>query len=171
MDKNNCGPNTDCEDTTGYACVPTDNETGCENINECDAHGENDCHAWTVCTDLVQLYSCTDGYSGNSLTCADVDECDVAYGGNDCSNGANSECNNIDGNYYCTCADGYYSISDDKSVCADIDNGADGTHTCNVDTTCTNTDGGCECACKEGFDGEGYDMDLTWAVLILTDVQ
>ena len=167
-DKKKCGTNTDCEDTTpghfckcsnGFAGVPTDKETGCQNIDECGAKGDNNCHAWATCTDLVPLYSCKcnePGYYGNGVECFDVDECDAAFGGNDCSNGQNSECNNVDGGYYCTCTDGYYSTNDDNSVCAD--ECAEGTHNCNVDATCTNTDGGFECACKVGFAGEGCDV-------------
>ena len=67
-DKKKCGTNTDCEDTTpghfckcsnGFAGVPTDKENGCENIDECGTNGDNNCHAWATCTDLVPLYSCS----------------------------------------------------------------------------------------------------------------
>ena len=68
---------------------------------------------FTACTWNKPCYYC------NGVECFDIDECDDAFGGNDCSNGANSVCNNIDGSYYCTCGDGYYSTNDANSVCAD----------------------------------------------------
>ena len=72
--------------------------------------------------------------------------------------GQNSECNNIDGDHFCTCVDGYYSTNNDISVCANIDECAEGTHNCNVDARCTHTDGCFECAWKSGFAGEDYDV-------------
>lgn len=37
----------------------------------------------------------------------------------------------------------------------DVNECADGTHTCHSNATCTNTDGSYSCACKVGFSGNG----------------
>ena len=82
-------------DTDNRQC----DENRCENIDECGTNGDNNWHAWVTCTDLVQCKCNEPGYYDNGFECFDDDECDVAFGGNDCSNDQNSECYNID--YFC----------------------------------------------------------------------
>ena len=96
------------------------------------------------------------GYFDNGVECFDVDEC---FGGSDCSYGANSVCSNIDGSYYCTCADGHDSTSDNNSVCADIDQSTDIdeciSSPCDVNANCKNENGSFTCSCEKGFSGDG----------------
>ena len=53
------------------------------------------------------------GYTGDGVTCEDVDECSALYGENACDKGANSECKNLDGSYQCICKEGYIPTSYD----------------------------------------------------------
>ena len=77
--------------------------------------GSNDCHEKATCTDLTPGYKCkcNPGYTGDGVTCEDVDECSTLYGDNACDKGANSECKNLDGSYKCICKDGYIPTSYD----------------------------------------------------------
>ena len=65
--------------------------------------------------------------------------------------------------HLCRC---FYSTNDGNSVCADIDECAEGTNNCNVDDTCTNIYGDFECACKAVLLVVAMTSDLKWAVLM-----
>ena len=51
-------------------------------------------------------------------------------------------CTNNDGSFTCTCNGGY---TGDGIDCVDVDECADGTHTCQGSETCDNVDGTFEC--------------------------
>ncbi|XP_035595622.1 signal peptide, CUB and EGF-like domain-containing protein 2 isoform X1 [Oncorhynchus keta] len=73
----------------------------------------------------------------------DIDECDIEYNG-----GCVHECNNIPGNYRCTCHDGF-NLARDGHNCLDVDECVFNNGGCQY--TCVNTMGSYECSCKEGF--------------------
>ena len=57
---------------------------------------------------------CENGYLGDGMTCADVDECTTGLDA--CS--ADAKCANTPGSYTCTCNAGY---TGDGMTCTDID--------------------------------------------------
>uniref|UniRef100_A0A8C7F7V2 Signal peptide, CUB domain, EGF-like 2 n=1 Tax=Oncorhynchus kisutch TaxID=8019 RepID=A0A8C7F7V2_ONCKI len=83
------------------------------------------------------------GFKGDGKHCEDIDECDIEYNG-----GCVHECNNIPGNYRCTCHDGF-NLACDGHNCLDVDECVFNNGGCQY--TCVNTMGSYECSCKEGF--------------------
>ncbi|XP_061101301.1 signal peptide, CUB and EGF-like domain-containing protein 2 isoform X2 [Conger conger] len=73
----------------------------------------------------------------------DIDECDIEYNG-----GCVHECNNIPGNYRCTCHDGFM-LAHDGHNCLDVDECSLNNGGCQH--VCVNTMGSYECRCKDGF--------------------
>uniref|UniRef100_A0AAZ3P244 Signal peptide, CUB and EGF-like domain-containing protein 3 n=1 Tax=Oncorhynchus tshawytscha TaxID=74940 RepID=A0AAZ3P244_ONCTS len=90
------------------------------------------CHIDAICQNTQASYKCT--Y---------IDECDIEYNG-----GCVHECNNIPGNYRCTCHDGF-NLARDGHNCLDVDECVFNNGGCQY--TCVNTMGSYECSCKEGF--------------------
>ncbi|ELK06283.1 EGF, latrophilin and seven transmembrane domain-containing protein 1 [Pteropus alecto] len=94
------------------------------------------------------------GFSGNGITiCEDDNEC----GNLTQSCGENANCTNTEGSYYCMCAPGFRSssnqdrfITNDGTVCIDIDE-CDELIACGDHAVCENMDGGYSCSCKEGY--------------------
>ncbi|XP_053372780.1 uncharacterized protein LOC123559692 [Mercenaria mercenaria] len=80
--------------------------------------------------------SCTPCASGNwGIQCANTCNCNVTY---------TTQCDPATG---CQCISGWTG-----ATCSDdIDECADGTHTCPADSTCVNTPGSYECPCNTGY--------------------
>ena len=98
--------------------------------------------------DGVRQCVCEPGFTGDGLTCDDIDECaDAAI---TCA--ADATCVNSPGSFMCACNPGF---SGDGFTCVDIDECADGSAGCAADATCTNLPGSFECACPDGFEGDG----------------
>ena len=114
---------------------------------------------------------CRTGFSGNGVSCSDIDEC--ASDSNNCDQMAN--CTNTIGSYVCTCRDGY---TGDGISClggqlqtfvflmilyaeylidfeTDTDECELREDNCGTHATCKNTEGGFTCTCNSGFDGNG----------------
>ena len=82
----------------------------------------------------------------------------------------NATCTNGDGGYNCSCNTGYsgdgimcfskfeifmeYKVYD-SSLCKDMDECSEQTHTCNINAYCMDTDGSFLCLCNDGFTGNG----------------
>ncbi|KAM8894665.1 signal peptide, CUB and EGF-like domain-containing protein 2 isoform 6-T6 [Spinachia spinachia] len=107
--------------------------------------GSDGCHIDAICQTTQGSYkcSCKAGYKGDGKHCEDIDECDLEYNG-----GCVHECNNIPGNYRCTCHDGF-NLAHDGHNCLDVDECKFNNGGCQH--TCVNTMGSYECRCKEGF--------------------
>jgi hypothetical protein len=111
----------------------------CSDINECMT-GANNCDANATCGNMSGGFRCTckAGYTGDGVTCNDVDECAT---GTRC--GATGICTNTPGSFVCSCPSGYKLTS--PTTCADIDecNDPSANYTCNA--ICRNTPGSVQC--------------------------
>ncbi|OQR69512.1 hypothetical protein BIW11_12208 [Tropilaelaps mercedesae] len=114
----------------------------------------NTCGSQQQCVKGVCL--CAPGYvfGNDSKTCEDVDEC--ASGQNDCPEWLT--CENKVGGFICVCPAGYrqtalrpvnVTSAYDADGCVDVDECAEGLHTCPF--RCRNTPGSYECVCKAGY--------------------
>lgn len=127
------GCSAGCWIEAGYQC--TGIPSICTDIDECLFSNHAGCDAHATCTNVIGSYTCTcnAGYSGDGITCADIDECSM----NAC--GINATCTNTDGSYLCACLLGF----------ADCDgNPATGCET-NIMTTVEHC-GACGNACASG---------------------
>jgi hypothetical protein len=108
------------------------------------------CGVDALCTDTDGSYTCacSVGYSGDGLTCADVDECAVDKDNCD----PHARCTNSKGSFSCACNIGY---SGSGVSCVDVNECADGTDSCSDDAACTNNPGSYTCSCNVGFSGTG----------------
>ena len=109
---------------------------GCEDINECSLGVDNcaEVEDGGKCTNVPGGFkcSCRDGYAGDGLTCADVDEC--ALGACD----ANAACINSIGSFSCSCNDGF---DGNGLTCTDIDECHLMIDNCHHKASCTNVPG------------------------------
>ena len=95
---------------------------------------------------------CFQGYTFNSSTCVDIDECSLKT--DNCS----QNCVNTERQYNCTCLFGY-SLDSDLTSCVDIDECSLKTDNCSQN--CTNTEGQYNCTCLLGY---SLNSDLTSCV-------
>jgi hypothetical protein len=112
----------------------------------CGDPAANPCDAVASCvnsTSLEPLCTCPEGYSGDGLTCLDVDEC---LTGTTCS--ADAACLNGPGVFKCTCKKGF---TGDGLVCDDVDECGSGASACGLASDCSNTAGAYVCACQPGY--------------------
>jgi cysteine-rich repeat protein len=137
-----------CQVETGWECKGE--PSSCTRQTAGCANGSAHCDANALCTETPGSFVCTckPGYSGDGVTCADIDEC--TRGAAPC--GANAACTNTAGSFTCACNAGY---SGDGITCTDIDECTRGTAECSASATCTNKTGGYTCACKAGYTGDG----------------
>ncbi|XP_070574742.1 uncharacterized protein [Ptychodera flava] len=141
----------DCSGTgyTGTHCS--------EDEDECTM-GTDNCHAsLATCINLPGTFncSCIAGYTGNGVTCSDVDEC--SNGDEDCV--GLSTCVNTVGSFTCSCNSGYTGDGRTSGTgCSDIDECSLGTDDCDaVKSTCNNTVGAFVCNCKDGYQDDDND--------------
>lgn len=146
-----------CDDgntTTGDGCAACAVEPGftctgastCADINECATGGRNDCDVNATCTNTKGSFTCAckAGFSGNGVTCSDVNECTA--GTHNCS--ANATCTNTAGAFTCACKSGF---SGNGVTCTDINECSAQPGPCtNTAEVCTNTSGGYTCTCPSG---------------------
>ena len=144
----------------GYALAPDAAPT---DVNECLLVDNGGCAVDAVCTNIPggRTCTCASGFSGDGLTCVDIDECSTDNGG--CSVGAT--CANTAGGRTCTCATGF---TDDGVNCVDINECLTDNGGCDVAATCTNTPGSFSCACDPGYSGDGFSCTLLTAALTVS---
>ena len=98
------------------------------------------------CNNSIGSYvcACWEGYETFGTNCNDIDECKNI---NICPE--NASCQNIPGNFSCTCNIGF-----EGDLCADIDECSE-ENNCDENARCSNTEGSFYCYCPEGFHGDG----------------
>lgn len=168
-----CDPNSQCQNTPGsYLCncasdyhgngywvnstaknVPLPGQGCILNVDECTNSSLNDCSTDADCVDTIWAYncSCKDGFTGNGVSCKDINECAASV--SPC--GANSVCSNTNGSYFCTCNQGFESPNNNGSACQDIDECTGTDSPCDPNAACRNTVGSYVCTCNDGFTGNG----------------
>ena len=116
-----------------------------------------DCDENATCTESSgePKCVCAMGFTGNGLTCADIDECDDDNGG--CASDA--ICVNQPGGVRCLCEEGLTGDGKaDGTACSPIDVNECGDpelNTCDPNAQCANTESGFTCACSGAFSGDG----------------
>jgi alpha-tubulin suppressor-like RCC1 family protein len=100
-----CNATGNAPDTTvcGVGQICTAGTCAVGNVDEC-ATGQSNCDINATCADTPTAFTCTckAGYTGNGVTCADVDECAIATS---CS--PNAVCTNSPGSFSCVCNAGF----------------------------------------------------------------
>lgn len=98
----------------------------------------------TTQTAITRELDCPAGFnpSNDSTHCLDIDEC--ASNPQICS-GTNQICENLPGNYQCTCENGFRFY---KSECLDVDECTENLHPCTNEQNCVNYSGGFKCIQK-----------------------
>ena len=164
-DMHKCGANAVCEnyivteDPIPYTCNPFESGYGDCAYTDCDS---------TACDLEADFWACTaDQRFTCNTECYDLDECTL---GTDQCDSVVGSCTDIDGDYECSCPDGYvevYVYSDDPDAgvknierlvshtCRDYNECGDdtdaATHTCGDNTSCNNVDGTFNCECNAGY--------------------
>ena len=94
------------------------------------------------CFDTKGSYtcSCKTGFTGNGISCLDIDEC--VNNMDNCD--TNATCVNAQGSFGCSCKNGYVLKG---TLCSDVDECSSYNHDCRTDAKCVNTEGSFDCSC------------------------
>ncbi|XP_078573393.1 von Willebrand factor D and EGF domain-containing protein-like [Branchiostoma floridae x Branchiostoma japonicum] len=110
-----------------------------------DHCGLQPCFPGVPCTNVADGFECgdcPDGYNGDGVDCADINECESnTICAHVIINGARA-CVNTNGSYYCTCTAGHVLIID---TCQDINECALNIDDCGPGELCVNTRGSYSC--------------------------
>ncbi|XP_028408889.1 scavenger receptor cysteine-rich type 1 protein M130-like [Dendronephthya gigantea] len=117
-----------------------------EDVDYCSS-GLHNCNSRAQCINETDGFSCrcNPGYTGNGVSCNDINECSFA---NMCD--SNALCTNTLGSYQCYCKSGFIK---NGSVCQDADECSGAIYNCPANAICANTVGTYLCCedsvCKE----------------------
>ncbi|KAK6969982.1 fibrillin-3, partial [Biomphalaria glabrata] len=139
------------------SCWPAYTGNNCE--NEYDACKDKPCLPGQECFDKTPAEQgnstigyicgqCPDGYEERNNYCVDTNECIVNGTGSESVCPEHSDCENNVGSYTCTCLPGYRLDPKNSSLCKDVDECAEKTHSCQQ--VCENIEGGFNCSCLPG---------------------
>ncbi|XP_037930422.1 cubilin homolog, partial [Teleopsis dalmanni] len=122
-------------------------------INECELH-TNPCHS--ECINMPGSFKCgpcPNGYTGNGITCLDVDECAIDNGG--CSLIPKVNCINTEGSYHCgNCPEGWLG---DGHICIPApSNDCTSENICHPKAKCEYISDTVVCTCPVGLSGHGF---------------
>ncbi|KAI8515788.1 hypothetical protein Bbelb_066010 [Branchiostoma belcheri] len=142
---NPCYNGTCIDMINGFNCTCDDDHVGefCH-IDIDDKCGLQPCFPGVLCINVAGGFECGDcpeGFTGNGITCQDVNEC-ASVTTNDCT----YVCENTPGSYRCTCSAGYTLVNDQ---CLDIDECSYGLSECSH--LCSNNVGSYTCDCPAGY--------------------
>ncbi|XP_035688112.1 von Willebrand factor D and EGF domain-containing protein-like [Branchiostoma floridae] len=142
---NPCHNGTCVDLVNGFNCTCDGEHVGvfCH-IDLDDKCGLQPCFPGVLCINVAGGFECGDcpeGFTGNGITCEDVDEC-----ASDTTNDCLFVCENTPGSYRGTCSAGFILINDQ---CFDIDECAYGLSECSH--LCNNNDGSYTCDCPAGY--------------------
>ncbi|VFV43153.1 uromodulin precursor [Lynx pardinus] len=128
-------------------------------IETSEARSCSECHSNATCMEdgVATTCSCQVGFTGDGLTCVDLDECAIS-GAHNCSE--DSICVNMLGSYLCTCPDGFRLMP--GLGCTDVDECAEpGLSRCHALATCVNHKGNYSCVCPAGYWGDGWHCECS----------
>ncbi|GCB71087.1 hypothetical protein scyTo_0010927 [Scyliorhinus torazame] len=113
------------------------------------------CFHSVIILSITEAKQCGNGfYRVSNRTCIDDNECGDTQSISNARCGANTECHNTFGSFYCTCRKGYITQAGNANFttmtnCHDINECE--TNPCGLNATCTNKFGGFECTCDDGL--------------------
>ncbi|KAG8517651.1 Neurogenic locus notch protein 2, partial [Galemys pyrenaicus] len=154
LQPNACQNGGTCTNRNGaYGCVCVNGWSGddcSENIDDCAFAS---CTAGSTCIDRVASFSCMCPEGKAGLLCHLDDACIS----NPCHKGALCDTNPLNGQYICTCPQGYRGAdcTEDVDECAMANS-----NPCEHAGKCVNTDGAFHCECLRGYAGPRCEMDI-----------
>ncbi|XP_022097115.1 fibropellin-3-like isoform X2 [Acanthaster planci] len=123
-------------------------------VNECDEDLDN-CHVNATCTNGIGGFTCmcVNGFTGNGVQCADINECDPSCSINCDTCHTDATCTNTIGSYTCACNAGYSGNGVTCQECVEGKYGFNCAENCTCvdpmpgpnDVMCRKSDGFCEC--------------------------
>lgn len=143
-------------------------------MDYCDESLENVCDENANCTSTLVGAECTckSGYTGDGVTCTDINECDL--GTHNCDRLA--DCTNTNGDFSCACETGYagdgitcpscdsgydprefcWDVNSCTTYCMETDECVNSSYNnCDINAQCSNTIGSFSCSCNSGYTGDG----------------
>ncbi|KAJ8046213.1 Nephronectin [Holothuria leucospilota] len=136
----------------------------CEDIDEC-TEGTHNCDENAECINEPGSFrcECLEGFHGNGEICVLISPlgCDSCFPGTNCQQLSLPDPNDVfllstlDIIYLFDCGPCPPGYEGDGTDCFDVDECAEGTDDCSMNSDCVNDEGSYHCECKEGYHGNG----------------